>query len=143
MSDEKTEFPREAIPSGSGSMQGYSVEARHNYPDPLTVGDQIFDIRWKPVRYDKGHCGVPTRSGTPHDAGTYGVYDFAAAQALRWWLHAAAAVSKDFSGLCLETRLICHKIKFEYSVEAIEAFEHVGGDDGDISSRRPVLNKTE
>lgn len=137
--DSNEEFPKSGS-SGSGTTTGYTVEARHNYHDPVTIGSQTFDLRWREVRYQRGVPGVPTRSGSPHDEGTYRTYSFPAAQALRWWLHAESEAGTGF-GVCLETRLIEHKIEYKYSVTAIAAHEHAGGDGGDIPTRAPSKQK--
>ncbi len=131
----KSEFPKNGS-SGRGTTHGYTVEARHNYPDPVAIGRQIFDNRWREVHYQEGHPGVPTRKASPHDAGSYHTFDFAGAQALRWWFHAEAEASPEW-GVCLETRLVRHEITYEYSVKAVSAHEHTGGDAGDFSSRSP------
>ena len=53
---------------------------------------------------------------------------YAAAQALRWWLHAAAEAD-NMSGLCLETRIISHKISYSHKIETVGAHDHIHGDD--------------
>lgn len=130
------EFPRNGS-RGSGTTTGYRVEARHNYHSSITIGDQTFDLRWQEVTFQRGSPGVPTKIGSPHCEGTYGTHSYQAAQALRWWLHAAAEIDIA-GGICLETRLVEHKIKYEYSVTVVAAHEHAGGDGGDISTRTPA-----
>ena len=123
------EFPKKGQ-SGSGTEEAYSVEARFMYDEPKQFGAQIFDQRWKTVQFDRTNppFGVPT--GHPsvlsvRDA--CGLYGYQAAQALRWWLHANAAAG--WQDTCLETRLVKHKLRYEFSSEAVSAHAIVGGDD--------------
>jgi len=38
-------------PSGSGTIIGYSVEARHNYHTPTKIGDVLLDTRWRKLHF--------------------------------------------------------------------------------------------
>lgn len=136
--DKKSEFPKDACPAGGGNMFGFTVEGRNNFLEPITLGNQTFDKRWKKVQFNPSVSGVPTRKGNAHDVGTYGLMDYAAAQALRWWVLAELKASLEIHGLCFETRLVQHEIKYEYSVTPISSHEYVGGDGGSISAKRPA-----
>ena len=118
------EYNREKI-TASGEDSAYTVEARYAYPQPVEIAGQIFDNRWRQVQFTQGPICVPGESFARHRE-LFGMLGYAQAQALRWWLHAEAGTLK---GICLETRLIKHKIK--YSSEAVAVSQHclVGGED--------------
>lgn len=118
------EFPRKHS-SGNGSENVYSVEARAPY-QPVTVGDQIFDAKWRHVHFnDSPLLGVGVHARvTPGRVLSY-LYDYAQAQALRWWL-VAETERHHFS---LETRLVKHRISWSYSCEAISAHVVIGSED--------------
>jgi hypothetical protein len=109
-----------------GTMIGYTVEARYNYHTPIQLGNQLFDERWREVRFEDGHgVGIPN-SPSDHKLLKSGLRGYAAAQALRWWVHAAA--DADMSYFCLETRLVKHELKYNQSVEAVSVHDVVGGE---------------
>ena len=117
--------------SGQSTETAYTVEARINYPSPASVAGQIFDIRWSRVYFEKNAAnGIGVPDAPHHKRATleHNLLDYAAAQALRWWLHATAAV-ENVAVYCLETRLVSHKITTSHSIEAIEAHEYIHGDD--------------
>ena len=125
---EPSEFPKKEQ-SGSGTEEAWSVEARFMYIEPRQFGKQLFDQRWKKVLFDRGEpLGVP--SGPPsvlnvRDA--CDLYGYQAAQALRWWFHANAAAG--WQDGCLETRLVKHRLKYEFSSFAESAHATIGGED--------------
>lgn len=125
MSDEKKG------PNGSGSYHGYSVEARYNYTSPVAVGDMVFDNRWRAVSFSSSSSfGVP--AGAKWDMPEYqrtGTMSYQAAQAMRWWLHAEVESSTRGGGLCLETRIVKHKITYSYSCERVSEHDTISGDD--------------
>lgn len=124
MSDEPKECP-----SGSGTIHGYSVEARYASHSPLVLGDLILDERWRHVSFPKGHPGVPI--GPSYHASFLsrcGLMSYPAAQALRWWLHAEGDAS-SIGCLCLETRIVKHKVRYSYGVTRESVHCTVGGDD--------------
>jgi len=111
---------------GSGADVGYTVEARHNYIRPCKIGNQMFDNRWQQVEFEGGPHGVPTMT-IGHRALHLGfLLPYNAAQALRWWFVAAAEAGEIGGALCLETRLVKHKLKYSYEVEAIETVAESG-----------------
>ena len=114
--------------SGSGTEIGYTVEARYNYHSPTQIGGQIFDNRWRQVKFEQSSVGVPTCPRYQRHVAEQGMLGYAAAQALRWWLH-ANAVAEQGMALCLETRIISHKITYNHKIEAQAAYEHVHGED--------------
>lgn len=115
------EFPRKGN-SGNGSTTGYSVEARYAYDSPLVVGDITLDLRWRTIHFPQGSPGVPERAAWEGDPIRYGLHTWAAAEALRWWF--VAEVEAAHRGhFCLETRIVEHHIKYNYSVEAVGATE--------------------
>lgn len=123
------EFPRKAS-NGSGSMKGYSVEARYAYPSPKMFAGNLLDARWSTVQFVETipPFGVPNgrRYSEPWLRNT-GLYTYQAAQALRWWFLAAAEA--EFSVLCIETRLVEHDIVYSYGSTATKPVALIGGDD--------------
>lgn len=123
--------------TGSGTQTGYSVEAR-SPKGPAQVGEMLLSEQWQKIAFPRGERGVPAPGG--FDASgqlcTHGLYSYASAQALRWWLHAAAEsdsedVTDGFSrlrsrlrwaaGCGIETRLVKHEVKYQYSITAVSA----------------------
>jgi hypothetical protein len=80
----------------------FIVEARHNYRDPLPVGDQIFDREWRVVNFNlSDNVGIPVNT-VP---GFEGTLSYAAAPALRWWWLAQLEATTR-ACFCMETRLV-------------------------------------
>ena len=117
---------------GSGSDVGWSVEARFAYPTPKTIAGMTLDDRWQRVNFPQSHAGVP--GSRRHHLQECGLLDYAAAQALRWWFIANAHATYD--DLCLETRLISHRVAYSYKHTAEAATDYIGGEDR--SHIRPV-----
>jgi len=126
-STEKTHYPKKG-PSQSGTgLDGYSVMARYNYHAPTEIAGQMFDNRWRTVNFAETRVGVPT--GPSWNRAQYHachVIGYSAAQALRWWLHAIADSAPEMIGLCLETKIISHEIKYSYECVAVSESEVVG-----------------
>jgi hypothetical protein len=118
-------WPKDAS-SGSGGHVGYTVEARIAYNTPETVAGTVLDTRWRPINFTQAAQGVRERAGSPFDVATYGLHNWAAAQALRWWFHAEAELQRHGS-FCLETRIVAHQVSFYYSVKATGAHAEIGG----------------
>lgn len=116
------------IGHGSGSETAYFVEARYNYSEPIKIGAQIFDNRWRRVDYQESMIGVPRCANHARHTAEHNMLGYQAAQALRWWLH-ANATAMIAGNLCLETRILSCKISWTYSIEVIGAHEHIHGDD--------------
>jgi len=114
--------------SGSGSETGYTVEAMHNYVNPISVAGQIFDNRWRQVEFKESAIGVPSCPRHHRYVAENGMLGYSAAQALRWWLHAQAE-SEHGMAICLETRIVSHRISYSYKVESVSAHDHVHGED--------------
>ncbi len=125
-----SEFPKRGQ-SCQGTDMGYTVEARMNCPTPNIIAGRVFDNRWRTVYFDKspvGFPGVPIGGRLTEFAIPFGLMSYNAAQALRYWF-IAFAETQDHAGICLETRLVTHAIKFNVSEEstgAIEAFDFRG-----------------
>ena len=99
--------------SGTTSGVLYSVEARYNYHEPCEIAGQLFDNRWKRVRFDKSIIGIPSRK--PMNV-TTDLVVYSAAEAQRWWLHAIA----DYEyRVCLETKIVAHNITSSYEITAV------------------------
>jgi hypothetical protein len=109
-----------------GTETAYTVEARVNYHQPAQVGKQIFDMRWQRVKFDKSVIGVPAAPASHRATLENGLLCYAAAQALRWWLHANAEC--DFV-ICLETRLIKHTVTYSHTATAVSQHDFVGIED--------------
>ena len=114
---------------GSGTETCYSVEARYDFPSPIQVAGQIFDNRWREVKFVDSEIGVPRASELQEHTIRHRMLGYSAAQALRWWLHAIADTQKGGMCLCLETRIVKHTIKYSHEIEAISEHDHIKGDD--------------
>lgn len=129
MSDQtdNTQYPKDRS-SRSGTSTGYSVEARYTGNDVANINGVIFGSRWKEVQYQESPIGVP-RGELYHDTflAEHNLYGYASAQALRWWFHANASILHG--SLCLETRLVKHKIEYQTKAVAISEHANIGGDD--------------
>ena len=122
--------------SGNGTMEGYSVEARSVYTSPQNINGQLFDERWATVKFNNNSLiGVPEGpSWSIHWLRLCGLYSYPAAQALRWWFHANSEHQ-----LCLETRIIKHKINYSYQSSRISEHAIITGEDR--SSMMPDWNQ--
>lgn len=117
-------------PGGSGTTYGYTVEARFSYHEPAQIGGVLLDNRWREVKFTASTIGVPR--GPRWNAAQFeqgGLVGYAAAQALRWWLHADAEANSVGGGVCLETRIVKHKLTYSYAVERVSDHGHIGGED--------------
>lgn len=114
--------------SGSSTEVAYSVEARYAFIDPVIIAGQIFDNRWRRVIFKESSVGVPNAPAWKRHTIENGLLCYASAQALRWWLHAVGECENN-GAICLETRLIEHKIESQYTITAVAQHCVVGGDD--------------
>lgn len=113
---------RADVGHGSSSEKAYSVEARIAFHEPGMIGKQIFDNRWRTVKFDKSaEIGVPNAPVFSR-AKDHGLFGHSAAQALRWWLHAEA--DANHQGYCLQTRIVEHRISTNHKVEAQGSLSH-------------------
>lgn len=129
--------------TGAGTTTGYSVEARVTGRPTVANGHLLTD-KWTRVEFSPSEspCGVPV-PGCYDGSGQMvrrGLYSYESAQALRWWFHAAAEEEtfRPFTGRgagflarisgnawAIETRLVRHEIKYNYSVTAVSAHDCV------------------
>lgn len=73
------------------TMIGYTVEAMFDFNAPRTICCQIFDREWRQITFaESTTIGVPPTKTFTVDLRKHGLYDYEAAQALRWWFHAQA-----------------------------------------------------
>jgi hypothetical protein len=119
------EFPRKSY-GGTMTERLFSVEARYNYSSPVQFGDMILDKEWRKVHFNNvpqrpDYPGVLSRKPWPVIAENDLVH-YAAAQALRWQLHAAADVEFKVG---LETRLVEHEVETAWKQTAIAAREAI------------------
>lgn len=119
-------FPSKGPSRGSGSDTLYSIQARMATYEPQLVCGHLLDLRWTTLHFPSAPIGVPQHRPFQFGAMMTGLMSYQAAQALRWWFHAEA--DKESCGLCLETRLIEHRVRYEYSSEAVRAVCLIGGD---------------
>lgn len=112
---------------GSGTETGYKVEARYNFNQAVKISDFIIDNRWRQIDFPKATNGVPQAPFYQRHTLEHGYLSYAAAQALRWWLHAEA--ESDGGGLCLETRIVKYKIAHSYEITRVAEHMRIGGDD--------------
>jgi hypothetical protein len=122
--------------NGSGTTVGYSVEARSTSKPTLVLGNMIGE-KWTRISFSRGEKGVPI-PGCWDGSGQLeklGLFSYESAQAMRWWFLAAAEDSFVNDALpiripmpspwCLETRLVRHEVKYQYTVTAVSACEVV------------------
>ena len=123
----KPEFPYNKQ-SCSGNETAFSVEARFVAKGSRPFGKQIFTDDWQRIHFDKHPMGVPTISSPYEFAKPYfGLMNYQAAQALRWWFH--AALEAEHLDTCFESRIVKHKIKYSMEEEAVSAHEVMGNSD--------------
>lgn len=136
---EEQDYPYDGN-SCSGTDEGWTVEARYVYPSPLVFGEQIFDSRWKSVDFYKSPIGVPSGNENYMNrfAALMGLLPYKSAQALRWWFLAELGRDGISGGLCLETRLVRHEVKYSVSSKAVSAHDNLGGDLAQYSPDRPL-----
>ena len=113
-------------PSMSGVTSGYTVEARWNYPSPKAFGQIILDREWRTIPFAEGQHGVPQK--TNHWDGSFflrqfGLYTFPVAEALRWWF-IAEANSDSIGSLCLETRIVEHRVRYSSTADRAEPLSY-------------------
>lgn len=102
--------------NGSSLVFGYTVEARYDFYTPIKIGGQLFDNRWQQVTVTKSDFGIPV-SRHDENLAEHGLLSYPVAQALRWWFIAFA--DAEVGKLCVETRLIKHKLRCTSKVEAV------------------------
>lgn len=123
----ESEFPKKGT-SGSGTDTGYTVEARYTGSQGSVVIDGvIYTAKWTRLHPKESPIGVPPHHRYSAWLRQCGLMSYPAAQAIRWWFHAIADV--DFKNLCLETRIIKHKVEYSFSEEAVSEHCIVGGED--------------
>ena len=137
--EKDAEYPRKGQ-SGSGTTHGFSVEARFNSGLGIKeiCGIQLTS-QWKTLTFakvDPPIPGVPNGSILHYFPRYFDLLTYEAAQAMRWWFHAEAE-HQMLGGLCIETRLVKHKVTYSIAEEAVSHHEHVGGDGGDYPSHYP------
>lgn len=125
----KPEFPQQPS-THNGNTVGYTVEARCAFHEPRSIAGVLLGKEWKRLTFEK----APAPFGVPiappwHNAifGMLSLYEYSAAQALRWWFHANADASME--GICLETRIVAHSVKYSMSSTAISEHALIGGED--------------
>ncbi len=115
--------------SGSGSLTGYSVQARFNSYRAEPVGEQIFDNRWQTVQFDRSGFGVPSSRFAAGVLAELNLMSYEQAEAMRWWFLASIEATRVGGCLCFETRLVEHKVEYsrkETPVEYLNAFDGRG-----------------
>lgn len=126
--EEAPEFPRKGG-SGSGTSRGYTVEARLNYNgQSKIINGMALGPKWVQLSFNEVPGGLGVPKGLVFGADRFSnLLGYPNAQALRWWFVATAA--EDFSGICLETRLVEHELKYSHTTTgmgAVEAFASNG-----------------
>lgn len=115
------EFPKKGS-SGGGKTPCYSVEARIPSGQPEQVGETIYHAEWRGVLFDKSVVGVPSNLHC-RAAEDLGLLSYEAANALRWWFHAAA------KSYVIQTRIVKHVIEHNYQETIVSAFGIVGDEE--------------
>lgn len=108
-----------ACPRGSGISYGYSFEARYNYHTPTTIGGIALDNRWQRIEHTDAKIGIPKRPFRCFGLDAAFLLERNEAEALRWWFICLADASKTCGSLCLETRIVEHEVKYEYSATPV------------------------
>lgn len=126
--------------NGSGTTIGYSIEARSTSKPTLILGNMIGE-KWTRLEFQRGEKGVPI-PGCYDGSGQLaklGLFSYSSAQAIRWWFHAASEndfindVESPLRSLRailprpwgVETRLVKHEVKYQYTVTATSVHELV------------------
>jgi hypothetical protein len=128
-----TEFPRKSHEGGTPCLYGYSVEARFggytNGRSRRVNDDFILTTTWQKIPFETGAVGVPAQNwGLDRHLAVIGLMSYDAAQALRWWF--LASLNTDYRGsLCVETRLVQHKVRVSWEATAIRECDAFLGDD--------------
>ncbi len=111
----------------SGVENGWTVEARYVYPEPKVLGKQIFDNRWRAVDFQTSPIGIPACNFSNRFGLHLGLLPYESAQALRWWF--IAQINEDGAGaLCMETRIVKHRVEYTLSSKAVSSHDNLGGD---------------
>lgn len=114
------EFPKKGA-SHNGDTIGYTVEVRYSYHQPQMVAGMLLGKEWQRLSVEKAMppFGVPISA--PWNSaifGMLGLYDYPAAQALRWWFHANAHAG-SLGAICLESRIVAHRVRYSMSEEPV------------------------
>jgi hypothetical protein len=122
--------------NGSGTSVGYSIEARSLSKPTYILGNMIGE-KWTRLEFPRGEKGVPI-PGCWDGSGQMnklGLFSYQSAQAIRWWFiaaaedeHVTAATPIRIPMPCpwsIETRLVRHEIKYQYTVTAVSACDFV------------------
>ena len=125
------EFPRKES-SHNGTTIGYTVEVRFIGHKPEIINGMVLGKEWQRAKFETVTPPIPgVPNARPWHSALFtivGLYDYSAAQALRWWFHANADAS-GFGSMCLESRIVAHSVKYSMSAEAISAHAVVSGED--------------
>ncbi|MHB1952362.1 MAG: hypothetical protein ACYCOU_01320 [Sulfobacillus sp.] len=114
--DQEPENPNE---HGTSEHIGYRVEARYMGNTPIAIGPQLFDTRWRQVEFrDDAPVGIPRHPRYHRELIEHHLYNYEAAQALRWWIVAVVAAMDHMPSMFFETRLIQHSLKSSYTIDA-------------------------
>ena len=132
MTDQITGLEQDYICKRGESLRAetaYAVEARVS-PDspfgPVQINGQIFDGKWRRVIFKELPIGVPRCPSFSQLTIQEGMFSYAAAQALQWWLHAVAeAEINSFSPI--QTRLVAHRLTSTHSCEAVSVHAQIDG----------------
>ena len=108
-----------ACPTGSGTAFGYSFEARYNYHTPTTIGGIALNNRWQVIGHTDAKIGIPRHRFRRFELEATHLLERNEAEGLRWWFICLADATETCGSLCLETRVVEHKIKYEYSAKPI------------------------
>lgn len=140
--------------SGSGTTIGYSVEARST-GQPTFINGNMIGEKWTRLEFPRGEKGVPI-PGCYDGSGQLaklGLFSYPSAQAIRWWFQAAA--ENDFLDEAklvripmprpwsIETRLVRHEIKYQYTVTATSAHELIENHDAPPKEPEPKPGLTD
>lgn len=113
--------------SGSGVELAFTVEGRYIHRTPVEVGGQLYDGRWREVKYQQSTTGIARCPPSHRHTAEHGLLGYAAAEALRWSLLATVEASDDVVVDYFETRIIAHRISYSHTIETTGALAAVIG----------------
>lgn len=129
----KAEFPRKVHEGSTPRLYGYSVQARfygHTNGQSKRVNDNFtLTATWQNIPFETSNVGVPAQHwGLDRHLAIVNLMSYDAAQALRWWF-LASLNAQPLGSLCVETRLIQHEVRVNWTSTATRVCDAFLGDE--------------
>jgi hypothetical protein len=114
-------FPRKGSSSNSTDYR-YTVEVRYDFWEPKAIGGFIIDREWRtfPTELAPKGFGIPNEIHSRTSLSKIGLMTWPCANAIRWWAHAVG-------GLCLQSRIVVHKVEETYQETILGYHDVIGG----------------